>query len=96
MTADDRYWWHTIAFVATLLFGGMFVGQCCGCAAITGDRLDNARIVAIYEIKLQHCKERGKVAGSYAVYEACAKAVDREMCAEYGVLCGPKDGGNGG
>lgn len=55
------------------------------------EAVENAAAVAQYEALLDDCKERGKTAGSYAVYEACANAVDRQLCAESGVRC--KDGG---
>lgn len=53
--------------------------------------IENAAAVAQYEALLYDCRARGKTAGSYAVYEACAAAVDRGLCAERGLLC--KDGG---
>ncbi len=53
--------------------------------------VENIAAVNQYEALLEHCRERGKVAGSYAVYEACADAVDRELCNTRGLRC--KDGG---
>ena len=51
--------------------------------------VENAAAVAQYTTMLEHCRERGKAAGSYAVYQACADAVDRELCARQKLRCSP-------
>jgi hypothetical protein len=70
-------------------------GWIAGMASVAGCQpppsMENAAAVAQYEGLLEHCRQRGKVAGSYAVYEACADAVDRELCSTHGLRC--KDGG---
>jgi len=44
-----------------------------------------------YDALLRECIERGKDAGSYAVYETCADALDRHYCMSKGLRC--NDGG---
>lgn len=61
-----------------------------GCASVPPVvNVENAAAVAQYTALLEDCRERGKVAGSYAVYEACANAVDRELCARHKLRCSP-------
>jgi len=47
-------------------------------------RVVNTAEVAGYERALDDCKEQGKDAGSYAVYETCAKDADRRFGREAG------------
>jgi len=63
---------------------------CTGCSS-PQERVANAIVVATYDRDLDHCKELGKTSGSFAVYETCAKAVDRRLCAEFAMRC--EDGG---
>lgn len=46
----------------------------CGCDQL--GRVEAAADVAQYERELDACKEQGKAAHSYDVYEACAKKAD--------------------
>lgn len=74
-----------------LLLGGigtMIIWAFSGCAAA-----DSASVVANYERELDHCREVGKVSHSFDVYDACARAVDRRLCAQRGVRCVETDGG---
>jgi len=51
----------------------------------TTQRAENVEAAATYKNDLRDCREKGKDAGSYDVYEACAKQADERY---YG-----KDGG---
>lgn len=51
------------------------------------ESVENAAAVAQYRLLLKPCREKGKDAGSYAVYVECADAVDREVCAKNGDRC---------
>jgi hypothetical protein len=83
----ERYVWTcSIVVVAGFLVGMVSTA---GCQPVPP--IENAAAVAQYEGLLEHCRQRGKVAGSFAVYEACADAVDRELCNTRGLRC--KDGG---
>lgn len=78
--------------MALFLFAlGCCVTHVAGCAPTAQQRAENAIVVGTYERELDHCRAQGKAAGSYAVYEACAKTVDRRLCIERGVRC--VDGG---
>lgn len=66
------------------------VGFAAGCSGAQ-QRAEQALVVGTYERQLDQCREKGKVSGSYAVYEACARAVDRTLCATKGLMC--TDGG---
>lgn len=70
---------------------GIGLEFCLGCAGSTLPNLENIEAVIQYEALLEHCRVQGKLAESYAVYAACAKAVDRKLCADHGLRCG--DGG---
>lgn len=65
-----------------------------GCAdpKPTPQNVENAAAVAQYEVLLADCRKQGKTAKSYDVYEACASAVDRKLCAGNGLRCAD-DGG---
>lgn len=67
------------------------LANCTGCASAQ-ERAEQAIVVGTYERELDHCRQQGKVSGSFAVYQACANAVDRRFCAERGLRCG-YDGG---
>lgn len=58
----------------------------------TNTQRQHARILADYEAELERCREVGKAAGWYAVYEACAKAVDRQLCVDKGLRCRDAEG----
>lgn len=78
--------------MALFLFAlGCIVEHVAGCIPSAKERTENALVVGVYERELDHCKAQGKAAGSYAVYEACANAVDRLLCIQRGVRCA--DGG---
>lgn len=49
--------------------------------------VENAAALAQYERLLDDCKSRGKDAGSYAVYAACADEVDAHLCKEQHLRC---------
>ncbi len=78
--------------LAVGLFGAAIIAEHCltGCAA--AGPADKALTIAAYERELDRCRDNGKASGSYAVYEACADAVDRELCNTRGLRC-RKDGG---
>lgn len=78
------------------LFAALCVlGYCQGCGpreqAATVQGIENAAAVAQYTKLLDDCKAKGKDAGSYAVYDACADEVDRMICRASGAQC--VDGG---
>lgn len=54
------------------------------------ESVENATAVAQYKALLADCRARGKDAGSYAVYSACADALDAELCRGSALRC---DGG---
>lgn len=62
-----------------------------GCGQSATQRAESALTVAAYERELDACKEKGKAAKSYAVYETCAAEVDARLCRERGLRC--PDGG---
>jgi len=61
----------TVLALYALLF---VVGRCTGCALF--ERAPAAVTVAEYTHALGECRDEGKDAGSYAVYEACAREAD--------------------
>ena len=73
--------WRHVAF-AMLTLDSM---ACARDRVIQG--VENAAAVAQYERLLDECKEKGKDAGSYAVYERCADKVDAVLCTHNRVLC---------
>lgn len=77
------------AFIAGLFAMSWATGL--GCSPAVVQNAENAAAVAQYTALLEHCRARGKVAGSYAVYAACADAVDRDLCVTYRLRC--SDGG---
>jgi len=80
--------------LALALFAfGCIVGQCAGCASAT-ERAEQAIVVGVYERELDACIAQGKASGSFAVYQACARTVDRRMCVERGLRCAAADGGS--
>ena len=85
----------TVALVLWLLVVGFVVGHCAGCQTSEGraatDAVESAAAVARYRGLLDECRARGRDAGSYAVYDACADAVDRLFCRESALRC--TDGG---
>lgn len=54
---------------------------------IIHETVENAAAVAQYKLALTKCREKGKAAGSYAVYEACADAVDADLCHNSALRC---------
>lgn len=70
--------------MGVVLFGlGVLVSHVCtGCHATQEQRVENASAVAQYDKALSACKEGGKDAGSYDVFEACERQVSRELCAD--------------
>jgi hypothetical protein len=68
-------------FAAAYLFS-----RCLGCAEMQA-RAVQAKVVDDYVAELDRCKAVGKASGSLAVYNACADAVDRTVCAEKGWRC---------
>lgn len=40
----------------------------------------HAAITVQYDMALARCKEQGKTAGSFAVFEACERAATRQIC----------------
>ncbi len=57
------------------------------CSSSEQKRAEDALVIATYERSLDHCRELGKRSGSFDVYAACAKAVDRQLCASKGLMC---------
>lgn len=51
------------------------------------ETVENAAAVAQYKLLLADCKKKGKEAGSYAVYEACADEIDHELCRVRALRC---------
>lgn len=78
-----------IPLIVSLYALGAVVGACKD--PTTPKNIENAAAVAQYEALLTDCRAQGKSAGSYDVYEACAKAVDQKLCAQNGLRCA--DGG---
>jgi hypothetical protein len=64
----------------------------CGCrpTPVLAPTIENAAAVAQYEALLDDCRRQGRAAGSYAVYETCADAVDSHLCAQHRLRC-PED-----
>lgn len=65
------------------------------CVTMTGcvnAQIERAKLISDYNDRLERCKQNGKAAGWYAVYEVCAKAVDQELCVEQGVRCRDAEG----
>ncbi len=79
-----------IAFAVVMYFAGCAVGLGCVPREPTTiiQSIENAAAVAQYKGLLDDCRARGKAAKSYAVYEACADAVDAELCRARGSQCG--------
>lgn len=76
---------------AVLLAAGAALAGSASCAAVTPQNIENAAAVTQYEVLLTDCRKRGKEAKSYEVYEACADALDHQLCVESRVRC--VDGG---
>lgn len=65
------------------------------CSPSQVSTLREVRIVDDYHAALDRCREQGRLSGSFGVYEACARARDRELCNERGLRCGQFiDGGS--
>lgn len=79
--------------MTALAIAGVLVGSACeGCkqappAETITQTVENAAAVAQYGLMLDACRAKGKDAGSYAVYEACADAIDSEICHHQQVRC---------
>jgi len=68
------------------------LAACSGCKdPLAPANVENAAAVAQYEALLQVCRDHGKEAKSYEVYEACAQDVDHTLCVQTGARC--VDGG---
>lgn len=80
---------RTIPVMAVLLAVGHVAVYACD--KPPAQNVENVAAVAQYEALLSECRKVGKDAGSYAVYAACADAVDRKLCSENGLRC--TDGG---
>lgn len=74
-----------VAFVLAIAGMILALSMLNGCAA--APVADKTATLAEYERALEHCRVQGKTAGFYAVYEACAKSVDRRLCNERGLRC---------
>jgi hypothetical protein len=75
-----------------LAFALAFLGLICALHLCTGCKpveapIEGAAAVAQYEAQLDACRKRGKESRSYAIYEECAAAVDRDLCATRGLRC---------
>lgn len=84
----------TFAMALALFALGCLIGHGTGCSPTpkqVAQSVENAAAVAQYEALLAPCRERGKAARDYAVYEACADEVDSHLCEQHGVMC--QDGG---
>ncbi len=49
--------------------------------------IENAAAVAQYKALTDDCVKKGKAAKDFAVYEACADAVDAELCRTKSMRC---------
>lgn len=77
--------------VPIVAIGAVIADLVLGCEKPPAMSVENAAAVVQYEVLLTDCRKRGKAAKSYDVYEACADAVDRQLCIESRVRC--VDGG---
>lgn len=76
-----------------LLAVAFLMNHCLGCGPTGAERVEHAIVVGMYERELDACREQGLMSGSFAVYEACAHAVDHRLCVQYGVRCVHTDAG---
>jgi hypothetical protein len=60
----------------------------CACTPAMKNNVENAAALTQYERLLDDCRAKGKDAGSYAVYSACADQVDAHLCKDHGLRCG--------
>jgi len=60
-------------FVKDACVVGLLACVACG----EGERVKNAADMTSYTAELTECRKKGKAAGSYDVYEACAIEVDK-------------------
>ncbi len=82
--------WAVGMLVLAVILAVLFHLIGCIPPAVT-ENVENAAAVAQYKVLLADCRERGKEAKSYAVYERCADEVDRMLCAQSAIRC--LDGG---
>jgi hypothetical protein len=52
--------------------------------------VENAAAVAQYTALLDQCRAQGRASNSFAVYQACADAVDDHLCSQHRLRC-PED-----
>lgn len=76
-----------LVFVVCLFAMGVATGLGCAKPPPT-TAFENAAAVAQYKALLVACREKGKAAKSYAVYEACADQVDADLCRTSSLRCG--------
>lgn len=74
--------------VGMFLFAVMSLVRCspAGMQTVT-QTVENAEAVAQYKLLLSDCRAKGRDAGSYEVYAACADAVDHDLCARKSLRC---------
>lgn len=81
-------------FVIGLFACICILAHCAGCAPpvaqVFTETVENAEAVAQYKGLMADCRARGREAGSYAVYEVCADAIDADLCRRKSLRC---DGG---
>lgn len=77
MTALRRTVEGLAVFVFIAVLAASVQAVLSGCSASQTAR--RATIVGAYELELDGCTLRGREAGSYQVYEACADEVDRRF-----------------
>jgi hypothetical protein len=87
MKRDLRTLLGTVLALFALWF---IVSTQCGCRPPPAHTVENVDAVKQYEGLLDDCRKQGRAAGSYAVYETCADAVDSHLCAEHRLRC-PED-----
>jgi hypothetical protein len=82
-----------LSMVLFLYAVGFVCGHATGCKPPPPQvytAVENAAAVAQYTALLDDCRRQGRAAGSYAVYETCANAVDDHLCAQHRLRC-PED-----
>lgn len=87
---------ETFALALFLLLLGGIVAHCTvGCTpaeqTTVVETVESQAAVAQYKLLLADCRAKGKAARDYAVYAACADALDAELCRTRGAQCA--DGG---
>lgn len=75
--SNDNIGWF-LAGLLTGIAGCLFAGLLVSCHPNEAARAKNAVDLAGYTQALDDCREEGKLAKSWEVYSACAKAADRK------------------